>query len=145
MPSPTSSTLVLTRLSSISSAIGIGSLRRTPNYMCLLFPPLPEVFYVNFPFLGSSYHVLQCLTGCKTNKLLDIIPQHVMVPIIVHLLVYDILWDQHISLLKLGGDLHHGLSRLAQILKFPYQLLYLNTWCSQSISNLLPSISGSLL
>lgn len=112
--------------------------------------------------LQQSYHPGSCTQ--QAHKLTNVIPQHIVVPHILHLLICCILRYKQISPREPGGDLSHSLCNLAKVLKQTSQLLHLDRGCkhnskphhkivpchdrhshrSQTMTNLIPPIMSSV-
>ena len=104
----------------------LGPFARTCSYLNLIWLPLPDLLQINFPLSSPRNHIFQRLTAGSAHELPDVIPQHLMVSGLLHLLIRDILRYKKSPLPELGDDLRHSLSGLRQILKLPCQLLHLN-------------------
>ena len=108
-----------TLMASRSRIIYLRPLSQTLSTLHILRLPLLLHLQVNLLIPSSSYHILQRLTDGSAHKLLNVTPQHLMIPGLLLLLVHHILRNQKRPLLEHGCDLSHRLSSLAEILETP--------------------------
>nr|KAJ0221582.1 hypothetical protein LSAT_V11C200052380 [Lactuca sativa] len=85
----------------------LGPFARTHSYLNLIRLPLPDLLQINLPFSSPRNHIFQRLTVGSAHELPDVIPQHLMISGLLHLLIRDILRYKKSPLPELGGDLRH--------------------------------------